>query len=77
MVVRTGLQDADWRIMAMRLAPVIRIGARQAEIIAHGWTAGLKRTGQATGISSRRACQWAVLSRRAPPAGPRRTGPLG
>jgi hypothetical protein len=41
--------------------PVSRIGARPAEIIAHGWTAGLERTGQAARIGSLRACQWAVL----------------
>src|SRR5258708_2286965 len=37
------------------------IGARPAEIIAHGRAAGLERTGQAAGIGSRRPCQGAVL----------------
>jgi len=41
---------------------VSRIDARPAEIIAHGWAAGLERTGQAAGTGSRRACQWAVLT---------------
>src|SRR5712692_10545140 len=61
MVVRTGLQEAGWRMPAMREAPVSRIGARPAEIIAHRRAAGLERAGQAAGIGSRRACQWAVL----------------
>lgn len=30
-------------------------------MIAHLWTAGLERTGQAAGIGSRRACRPAVL----------------
>src|ERR1700749_958257 len=46
----------------MRYAPVSTVGARPAEIIAHGRAAGLERAGQPAGTGSRRPCQWAVLT---------------
>ena len=58
------LGTVAWTVVAntaRHSAAAAAAAARAAEITAHGWAAGFERTGQAAGIVSRRACQWAVL----------------